>query len=44
MDDETYLTYVMTSLPQEEYQATILTLKAKLMEEKLSTLKKQKLC
>ena len=30
MDDETFFTHVMASLPQEEYQATILTLKAKL--------------
>ena len=29
MDDESFLTHVMASLPQEEYQATILTLKAK---------------
>ena len=27
MDDETFLTLVMASLPQEESQATILTLK-----------------
>ena len=33
MDDETVLTHVMASLPQEEYQATILTLKAKLRED-----------
>ena len=33
MDDETFLTYVMASLPQEQYQATILTLKAKLRED-----------
>ena len=32
MDDETFLTYVMASLPQ----ATILTLKTKLREESLS--------
>ena len=30
MDDETFLTHIMASLPEEEYQATILTLKAKL--------------
>ena len=29
MDDETFLTHIMASLPQEEYQATILTLEAK---------------
>ena len=33
MDDETFFTHVMASLPQEEYQATILTLKAKLRED-----------
>ena len=33
MDDETFSTHVMASLPQEEYQATILTLKAKLKED-----------
>ena len=27
MDDETFLTHVMASLPQEEYQDTMLTLK-----------------
>ena len=27
MDDEAFLTHVMASLSQEEYQATILTLK-----------------
>ena len=43
MDDETFLTYAMASLPQEEYQATILTLKAKLREEH-SPLKKLKPC
>ena len=32
MDDETFLTHVMASLSQDEYQATILTLKAKLRE------------
>ena len=37
MDDETFLTHVMASLPQEEYQATILTLKAKLREDDLTT-------
>ena len=31
MDDETFLTHVMASLPQEEYQDTILTLKAKMI-------------
>ena len=36
MDDETFLTYIMASLPQEEYQATILTLKAKLREGDLT--------
>ena len=35
MDDETYLTHVMASLHQEDYQATILTLKAKLREDDL---------
>ena len=35
MDDESFLTHVMASLPQEEYQATILTLKAKLRESEL---------
>ena len=35
IDDETFLTHVMASLPQEEYQATILTLKAKLREDDL---------
>ena len=35
MDDETFLTHVMASLPQEEYQDTILTLKAKLREDNL---------
>ena len=33
MDDETFLTHVMASLPQEEYQTTIL--KAKLREDDL---------
>ena len=33
MDDETFLTYVLTSLPQEEYQTMILVLKGKLREE-----------
>ena len=32
MDDETFLTHVMACLPQDEYQDTILTLKAKLIE------------
>ena len=36
MDDETFLTYIMASLPQEEHQATILTLKAKLREDALT--------
>ena len=36
LDDETFITYVIASLPQEEYQATILTLKAKLSEYTLS--------
>ena len=35
MDDETFLTHVMASLPQEEYQATICTMKAKLRESEL---------
>ena len=35
MDDETVLTHVMASLPQEEYQATILTLQAKLSKDDL---------
>ena len=35
MDDETSLTHIMASLPQEECQATILTLKAKLREDDL---------
>ena len=35
MDDETFLTHVIESLPQEDYQATILTLKAKLREDDL---------
>ena len=33
MDDETFLTYVLTSLPQEEYQTMILVLKGKLRKE-----------
>ena len=33
MDDEAFLTHVMLSLPQEEYHATILTLKAKQRED-----------
>ena len=33
MDDETFLTHVIAALPQEEYQATILTLKAKLTDD-----------
>ena len=36
MDDEAFLTHVMASLPQEEYQATILTLKAKLRDDDLT--------
>ena len=36
MDDETFLTHVMASLPQEEYQATFLTQKAKLRNEDLT--------
>ena len=36
MDDETFLTSVMASLPQEQYQSTILTLKPRLREETLS--------
>ena len=35
MDDEIFLTHVIKSLPQEDYQATILTLKAKLREDDL---------
>ena len=35
MNDETFLTHVMPSLPQDEYQATILTLKAKLKDDEL---------
>ena len=35
MDDETFLTHVVAWLPQEEYQAAILTLKAKLREDDL---------
>ena len=35
MDDETFLTHVMASLPQEDYQATILTLEAKLRDDDL---------
>ena len=35
MDDGTFLTHVIVSLPQEEYQAIILTLKAKLREDDL---------
>ena len=34
-DDETFLTYVMASLPQEEYKETILTLKAELRDDDL---------
>ena len=36
MDDESFLTYVMPSLPQVEYQTTVLTLRAKLSKDKLS--------
>ena len=36
MDDETFLTDVMAFLPQEEYQASITTLKAKLRDDDLS--------
>ena len=36
MDDETFLAHVMAFLPQEEYQATILTLKTKLREDDLT--------
>ena len=36
MDDETFLTHAMASLPQEEYQGTILTLKATLRDDDLS--------
>ena len=36
MDDDTFLTQVMVSLQQEEYQATILTLKAKLRDDDLT--------
>ena len=36
MDDETFLTYVLASIPQEEYQATIITLKAQLWDGMLS--------
>ena len=35
MDDETFLTHVMVSLPQEEYETTILTLKAKLKDDQM---------
>ena len=35
MDDKTILSHVMTSLPHEEYQATIHTLKAKVREDDL---------
>ena len=39
MDDKTFLTHVMVSLPQKEYHDTILTLKAKLITiEKAETL------
>ena len=36
MDDKTFLTHVLASLPKEEYQATILTLKAKLRDDDLT--------
>ena len=36
MDDESFLTHDMASLPQEEYQDMILTLKAKLREDDLT--------
>ena len=36
MDDETFLTHGMASLPQGECQATIPTLKAKLREDDLT--------
>ena len=36
MDDETFLTHVMASLSQKEYQDTILTLKARLREDDLT--------
>ena len=36
MDDETFMTNVMASLPRKEYQATILTLKAKLRDDDLT--------
>ena len=36
MDDETFITHVMASLPQEEYQDTILSLKAKLRDDDLT--------
>ena len=36
IDDETFLTHVMASLSQEEYQAAILTLKAKLRDDDLT--------
>ena len=36
IDDEDFLTYMMVSLPQEEYQATILTLNTKLSKDTLS--------
>ena len=35
MDDETVLTHVMASLPQEEYQTTLLILKARPREDDL---------
>ena len=36
MDDKTFLTHVLASLLQEEYQAAILTLKAKLRDDDLA--------
>ena len=33
MDNETFLTHIMVSLPQEKYQAAILTLKANLRDD-----------
>ena len=36
MNKETFLTYILTSLPQEEYQAMILVLKDKLRKGTLT--------
>ena len=36
MDDETFITHVMAFLPQEEYQDTILSLKANLRDDDLT--------